>query len=318
MTKSAPPAAPEVPGLPVHAGGAEDLRRQRLPAGGAGRDRRRHVPDPAAGPVHDRRPRRLGQGHDRSSSTTRTGIMAKVEQSIGVSYQPVSAPRRCAVRTRRRPAAGWRHRGSVGALPEPGRAHPARRAGLAGPRGGWSDFWDAVTTPDAVAALKLTVVGLAAGGRSSTCVRHADRLGAGARRLPRQERRQRPDRPAVRAADDRRRPGAARAVRPAEPGRRRRGLHPGRRRAGAAVRDAAVRRAHACSRCCSSSTARWSRRPRRSARSRSRSSGGSCCPTCCRRSCPAAALAFARAIGEFGSTVLISGNMPFQTQVAPV
>ncbi len=30
------------------------------------------------------------------------------------------------------------------------------------------------------------------------------------------------------------------------------------------------------------------------------------------------ALAFARAIGEFGSVVLISGNIPFDTQVASV
>jgi sulfate transport system permease protein len=30
------------------------------------------------------------------------------------------------------------------------------------------------------------------------------------------------------------------------------------------------------------------------------------------------ALAFARAIGEFGSVVLISGNIPFKTEVAPV
>src|SRR5205807_3159551 len=31
-----------------------------------------------------------------------------------------------------------------------------------------------------------------------------------------------------------------------------------------------------------------------------------------------AALAFARAVGEFGSVVLISGNIPFSTQVASV
>jgi sulfate transport system permease protein len=31
-----------------------------------------------------------------------------------------------------------------------------------------------------------------------------------------------------------------------------------------------------------------------------------------------AGLSFARAIGEFGSVVLISGNIPFQTQIAPV
>jgi sulfate transport system permease protein len=34
--------------------------------------------------------------------------------------------------------------------------------------------------------------------------------------------------------------------------------------------------------------------------------------------CSGAALAFARAIGEFGSVVLISGNIPFETQVASV
>ena len=49
-----------------------------------------------------------------------------------------------------------------------------------------------------------------------------------------------------------------------------------------------------------------------------RPSAGSSCRTCCRPSCPAAALAFARAIGEFGSVVLISGNIPFKTQVASV
>ena len=31
-----------------------------------------------------------------------------------------------------------------------------------------------------------------------------------------------------------------------------------------------------------------------------------------------AALGFARAVGEFGSVVLISGNIPFETQVASV
>ena len=36
----------------------------------------------------------------------------------------------------------------------------------------------------------------------------------------------------------------------------------------------------------------------------------------CRRCWPAPGLAFARAIGEFGSVVLISGNLPFKTEVA--
>ena len=47
-------------------------------------------------------------------------------------------------------------------------------------------------------------------------------------------------------------------------------------------------------------------------------SAGSSCPTSCRRSSSGAALAFARAVGEFGSVVLISGNIPFDTQVASV
>ena len=37
-----------------------------------------------------------------------------------------------------------------------------------------------------------------------------------------------------------------------------------------------------------------------------------------RRSSPASALGFARAVGEFGSVVLISGNLPFKTEVASV
>ena len=30
------------------------------------------------------------------------------------------------------------------------------------------------------------------------------------------------------------------------------------------------------------------------------------------------ALAFARALGEYGSVVFVSGNMPFETEIAPV
>ena len=48
------------------------------------------------------------------------------------------------------------------------------------------------------------------------------------------------------------------------------------------------------------------------------SSAASCCPACCRPSSRGAGLAFARAIGEFGSVVLIAGNIPFKTQVASV
>ena len=62
---------------------------------------------------------------------------------------------------------------------------------------------------------------------------------------------------------------------------------------------------------------RRSRRPR----SPSGPPGARCCAA---SSCPAilpsvlagAGLAFARAVGEFGSVVLISGNLPFKTEVA--
>ena len=48
------------------------------------RSRRLHVPDPGE-PVHDRRPRRLGERRRRSSSTRRTAIVAKIEQGLGIS-----------------------------------------------------------------------------------------------------------------------------------------------------------------------------------------------------------------------------------------
>ena len=44
--------------------------------------------------------------------------------------------------------------------------------------------------------------------------------------------------------------------------------------------------------------------------------GGSSSPASPRPCWPAPGLAFARAVGEFGSVVLISGNLPFKTEVA--
>ena len=105
---------------------------------------------------------------------------------------------------------------------------------------------------------------------------------------------------------------------PHSPGRDRRRLHAHGDPDGAALRDAARSSCAPCSRCCSSSTARWRRRPPRSAPAASRSSGGSSSRTCCPAILSGVALAFARAIGEFGSVVLISGNLPFKTEVASV
>ena len=47
-----------------------------------------------------------------------------------------------------------------------------------------------------------------------------------------------------------------------------------------------------------------------------RPSAGSCCPTLAPAIISGAGLAFARAIGEYGSVVLIGGNIPRETQVA--
>ena len=46
--------------------------------------------------------------------------------------------------------------------------------------------------------------------------------------------------------------------------------------------------------------------------------GASSCPTSLPAILTGAALAFARCIGEFGSVVLISGNIPYRTEVASV
>ena len=141
--------------------------------------------------------------------------------------------------------------------------------------------------------------------RSSSAIRFAGRASS-----------TRADRPALRAADDRRRADSACAPRPAGPI----GVNvaPTRRRPrpGAPVRDPAVRRPP-CSGCCSNWTARWRRRPTRSARPRSRPSGGRLPRPVHRRSCPARA-GIRRSLGEFGAVVLISGNQPFKTEVASV
>ena len=153
--------------------------------------------------------------------------------------------------------------------------------------GGVDEFWDAVTNPQAVAAMRFTLI-------VSIVVAAIDAVMGVliAWVLVRDEFRGKAlvngaDRPAVRAADDRRRPHAARALRQQEPGRHQRRLHAGRRRAGAAVRDAAVRRARRAAR--ADEPRPRGRAGRRLARRRARStrSGGSSCPRCGRRSSPA-------------------------------
>ena len=90
------------------------------------------------------------------------------------------------------------------------------------------------------------------------------------------------------------------------------------RRDGAAVRHAAVRHPLGAARAASSSTARWRRPPRRSAPAASRPSGAIIFPNLVPAILSGAALAFSRAVGEFGSIILLSGNIPFETQVSSV
>ena len=72
-----------------------------------------------------------------------------------------------------------------------------------------------------------------------------------------------------------------------------------------------------CSRCWTISTGKWRRPPRPWARTLAGLDAGSAGPVL-----PAAltgvALAFARAVGEYGSVVFIAGNMPMKTEIAPL
>ena len=263
----------------------QDLRR-RPPGSDAmtrPRTRPREAVEPAPSP--DRRRRRRPPG--------------------GAPARRASGTRRCGVGVG--DAVAERHRAAAA-----GGAHCRSRS-----TSGWQAFWDAVTAPAALAVVPGHAGRLA---RSSPLINvvfgHAGRLGAGPRRVPRQAARRRAHRPAVRAADDRGEHGAARALRPEQPGRHPPQRHPlglGRR---AAVRHAAVRRALGAAGAASSSTARSRRRrPRwapttatifRTDRAAALAAGAAV---------SGAGLAFARAIGEYGSVVLIGGAIPRETEV---
>ena len=200
---------------------------------------------PGAGDaLHDRRRSAAGRRSWPSSSTVRTASWPR----SSASSEPRSSERRglCASPRRAPP---------VGARRQPRGRHltaylslivliPLAALTWRSTQGGWSAFWEAITDPQAVASLKITLVALAGGRGHQRGRRDRDRLGARARLVPRQEPAQRRHRPPLRAADDRRRAHAARPVRAAQPARRQRRLHAGGGGAGAAVRDAAVRRAH--------------------------------------------------------------------------
>ena len=125
-------------------------------------------------------------------------------------------------------------------------------------------------------------------------VRDDHRVGPRPRLVPRQERRERDHRPAVRPADDRRgardhgalrSPHAARLHDRLVPLRRRRDLHARRDLRRPAVRHAALHRPHGAARADRARLASWRTRRSRSGRATSRRSGASCCRTSSRGSC---------------------------------
>ena len=211
--------------------GAEDLRRQGLPPGDPEPGGQVEVPDAAAAcsrstklggwsAVNDkffdpdngswRRSRRTWGSRPRSE---RRATQHRAPAGRGLASAAPVAARHSA-------------RGVAVALPEPDRADPAGRGRLrARPTAAGTRSGTRSPSPQAVAALKLTLIASLIVVAINAVDGHADRLGAGARRVPRQGVRQRADRPAVRAADDRGRADAAGPVRAARPGRHRRRLH---------------------------------------------------------------------------------------------
>ena len=181
---------------------------------------------------------------------------------------------------------------------------------------GLSQFWS-VVSPEAVAALKLTLGAAAIVVARERALRNDHRLGARPRRVPRQVDRQRRDRPAVRAADDRRRPHAARLYGPQSP----LGIDVSLTRKAIVLALLFVTlpfvvrtvqpvlleldlEAEEAARALGASEFRVFR--------------SIVLPNILPGILSGVALAFARAVGEIGALVLIAGNTPFKTEVASV
>ena len=121
---------------------------------------------------------------------------------------------------------------------------------------GWAEFWRIATDPRTLAALRVSFGAVAPRRGGERRLRAHRRLGAGALRVSRPPHPRRDRRPALRAADRRRRHRADRALcaerldravhRAARPEDR---LHADRHLHRARLHRPALRRAHACSRC---------------------------------------------------------------------
>ena len=214
-----------------------EVRRLGLPPGRPGRVRQEQgrVPD-AEGPVHDPTTSAAGRRSTTSSSTRTRARSRRSSRPRGSplpseALSPVGA---AAVPDRPAPRSLLRGAGRL----RRARRSASRRVWLSvivliplaavvarSTDGGLGAFWDAVTAPQAVAALKLTLImsivvaAINAGfGTLVAWVLVRDRFRG-------RRDRQRADRPAVRAADDRRRHHAARPLRAEQPVRDQRRRH---------------------------------------------------------------------------------------------
>ena len=93
------------------------------------------------------------------------------------------------------------------------------------------------------------------------------------------------------------------------------GVHAARHRARVDVRRLAVRGAHGGSRCCRISKSKCRKPRRRWAHRRGRLCGALVLPTILPALLAGFTMAFARALGEYGSVVFISGNLPMKTEI---
>ncbi len=178
--------------------------------------------------------------------------------------------------------------------------------------GGWDGFWTTITNEQTAAAIRLTVFTAAGVTVVNVVMGTAHRLGAGPRPLLGQAAARGADRHPVRAADDRRRPGAALALRHRQPARHRHRQHSARRCSSRSSSSRCRSWSARCSRCSRSST--------RDVEEAAASLGASRFTTFRRIILPSltpaiaagAALSFARGVSEYGSLVLLSGNLPVQ------
>ena len=184
--------------------------------------------------------------------------------------------------------------------------------------GGWAAFWQAVTNEQTAAAIRLTVGTALLVTLVNIVMGTADRLGAGARPLLRQAGPGGPHRHPVRAADDRRRPGAAVALRAATA---RSGVNIANTRPAVFLAFLFVTLPFVV-RTVQPVLAELDREVEEAAASLGASRftifRRIILPSLTPAIAAGAALSFARGVSEYGSLVLLSGNLPMRTEVTSV